>query len=44
MEELPVPEHFDPEGVGEVWRVPYQERAAEAEEWARAAWARRRGR
>ena len=35
MDELPVPDHFDPEGVGEVWRVPYQERAAGAEEWAR---------
>ena len=35
MAELPVPDHFDRENVGEVWRVPYQERAAEAEEWAR---------
>jgi nicotinamidase-related amidase len=31
---LPLPPHFDPARVGEVWRVPYQERAAEAEEWA----------
>ena len=33
--ELAIPSHFDPKKVGEVWRVPYQERAAEAEKWAR---------
>jgi nicotinamidase-related amidase len=32
---LPVPGHFDPERVGELWRVPYEERAAEAVAWAR---------
>jgi len=32
--ELPIPSHFDPKKVGEVWRVHYQERAAEAEKWA----------
>ncbi|HEY9861563.1 MAG TPA: hypothetical protein V6D16_18830 [Candidatus Obscuribacterales bacterium] len=32
--QLPIPSHFDPQKVGEVWRVPYQERAAEAEAWA----------
>ncbi len=32
---LPVPSHFEPERVGEVWRVPYEERAQEGEEWAR---------
>jgi nicotinamidase-related amidase len=32
---LPVPSHFQPERVGEVWRVPYEERAREAEDWAR---------
>lgn len=32
---LPIPSHFDPKKVGEVWRVPYQERAVEAEKWAR---------
>jgi nicotinamidase-related amidase len=32
--ELPVPPHFDPDRVGEVWRVPYQERADEAQAWA----------
>jgi nicotinamidase-related amidase len=31
---LPVPPHFAPERVGEVWRVPYEERAREAREWA----------
>jgi nicotinamidase-related amidase len=33
--ELPIPSHFDPDKVGEVWRVPYQERAAAAEKWAK---------
>jgi len=32
--ELPIPPHFNPEKVGEVWKVPYQERAAGAEKWA----------
>jgi nicotinamidase-related amidase len=31
---LPIPPHFDPEKVSEVWRVPYQERAAQAKSWA----------
>lgn len=31
---LPIPEHFDPSKVGEVWRVPYQLRASEAQAWA----------
>lgn len=31
--ELPIPPHFDSDKVGEVWRVPYQERAEEAETW-----------
>src|SRR5918992_5639513 len=34
MQELPLPAHFDPSRVGEVWRVPYEERAREAPEWA----------
>ncbi len=33
--ELPIPPHFDPDKVGEVWKVPYQERAEEAKEWAK---------
>jgi nicotinamidase-related amidase len=34
MNELPLPPHFDPDRVGEVWRVPYEERAREASAWA----------
>jgi nicotinamidase-related amidase len=35
MNELfPVPSFFDPQKVGQVWRVPYQERAAQAETYA----------
>ncbi len=33
--ELPIPPHFDPTKVGDVWKVAYQDRAAEAEVWAR---------
>jgi len=33
--ELPIPPHFDPDRVSEVWKVPYQERAEEAEKWAK---------
>jgi nicotinamidase-related amidase len=32
--ELPFPPHFNRERVGEVWRVPYQERAEGGEKWA----------
>lgn len=32
---LPLPPHYRPERVGEVWRVPYEERARDAERWAR---------
>jgi len=32
--QLPIPDYFDTQKVSEVWRVPYQERAAEAKEWA----------
>ena len=31
---LPVPPFFDPARVGDVWRVPYEERAAQAQRWA----------
>jgi nicotinamidase-related amidase len=34
MPELPLPAHFDPDRVGEVWRVPYEDRARDASEWA----------
>lgn len=33
--ELPLPPHFDPKKVDTVWKVSYQERAREAEEWAK---------
>jgi nicotinamidase-related amidase len=33
MRELPVPEFYEPERVGEVWRVPYEERARDAAAW-----------
>jgi nicotinamidase-related amidase len=33
--QLPIPTFFDPAKVGEIWRVPYQERAAQAKAWAR---------
>ena len=32
--QLPTPNYFDTKKVSEVWRVPYQERAAEAKKWA----------
>lgn len=35
MSDLPVPASFDPARVGEVWPVPYEARAREAEDWAR---------
>ncbi|MBE9141942.1 cysteine hydrolase family protein [Planktothrix mougeotii] len=35
IDSLPIPPHFDPQRVGEVWRVRYQIRAQEAEEWAK---------
>jgi len=31
----PIPPHFDPTRVGEIWRVPYQERAIAARDWAK---------
>ncbi|MEW6667263.1 MAG: isochorismatase [Thermodesulfobacteriota bacterium] len=33
--ELPIPPHFDPESVGRLWKVPYEQRAEEAERWAK---------
>jgi nicotinamidase-related amidase len=33
--ELSIPPHFNPDRVNEVWRVPYQERAEDAERWAK---------
>ncbi|MBD2483354.1 isochorismatase [Planktothrix sp. FACHB-1365] len=35
IDSLPIPPHFNPQRVGEVWRVRYQIRAQEAEQWAK---------
>ncbi|MEA5569920.1 isochorismatase [Calothrix sp. UHCC 0171] len=32
---LPIPPYFNPDTVGQVWRVPYQQRATEARAWAK---------
>lgn len=32
--QLPLPPHFDADRVDKVWRIPYQERQREAQEWA----------
>jgi nicotinamidase-related amidase len=34
MSQLPIPQHFQPNRVGEIWRVPYQQRSIEAKHWA----------
>ena len=33
--ELPLPPHFDPGKTGQIWKIPYQERADKARAWAR---------
>ena len=33
--EVPIPDFFDPNNVGTVWRIPYEERAKQGREWAR---------
>ncbi|MDB9314029.1 isochorismatase [Spirulina sp. CS-785/01] len=35
MQQLPIPPFFDPNTIGQVWRVPYHERANQAENWAK---------
>ncbi|MFM7449514.1 MAG: isochorismatase [Leptolyngbyaceae cyanobacterium] len=35
LTQLPIPDHFQITKVGEVWRVPYQERASQAIAWAK---------
>jgi len=32
--QLPIPHHFEAAKVGQVWRVPYQDRATAAKDWA----------
>ena len=34
MTQLPIPNHFQADRVGEIWRVPYQDRAIAAHLWA----------
>ena len=34
QDDLPLPPHFDPVKVDQIWRVPYEEIAAAAEAWA----------
>ncbi len=34
MDKLPIPGFFNADKVGSVWRVPYEERAKEARDWA----------
>jgi nicotinamidase-related amidase len=33
--EVPIPDFFDSSKVGTVWRIPYEERAKQARDWAR---------
>lgn len=33
--QLPIPPHFEPDKVSQVWKVAYQERAQDAEQWAK---------
>ena len=35
MTQLPIPHHFQPATVGEIWRVPYQDRSSAARRWAK---------
>ncbi|NMF84243.1 isochorismatase [Nodosilinea sp. P-1105] len=35
-QQWPIPEFFNPDRVGDVWRVPYQQRSVEAKAWAKA--------
>jgi nicotinamidase-related amidase len=34
MTQLPIPQHFQSDRIGEIWRVPYQQRSIEAKAWA----------
>jgi len=34
MDKLPIPDFFDAGKVGTVWRIPYEERAKQARDWA----------
>ena len=34
-DDLPIPPHYDPDKVGQVWRVRYQDRSEDAKKWAK---------
>lgn len=34
-DQLPIPDFFDAQKVGNVWRIPYEDRARQATDWAR---------
>ena len=34
ISQIPIPTHFDSDQVGQVWRIPYQDRLHEARAWA----------
>jgi nicotinamidase-related amidase len=34
MDKLPIPDFFNADKVGTVWRIPYEERAKQAQDWA----------
>lgn len=34
IQALPLPEHFNPDRVGDTWRVPFRQRAVDARQWA----------
>jgi nicotinamidase-related amidase len=34
MTQLPIPPHFQPATVDQIWRVPYQDRSSAAKQWA----------
>ncbi len=35
VSDIPIPDLFDAEKVGAIWRIPYEERAVQARDWAR---------
>ncbi|HSL47364.1 MAG TPA: hypothetical protein VK897_28245 [Anaerolineales bacterium] len=35
LPDVPIPDFFNSDNVGTVWRIPYEERARQAREWAR---------
>lgn len=35
LKPLPIPPHYGPDRVGEIWKVPYQDRMEDADRWSR---------